>query len=149
MAIERYEGRLDPWASWWANWRRWLEEAPWNWPARWEGLSLAAFPPVDVVERPDELLVQVELPGVDPDRVEVEVQDHQLRIRGDLRREWEAEEGGVLRSERRYGSFHRILALPADVDTQRADARFRHGVLEIRLPKKEQARRRLAIRREG
>ena len=145
MAIDRYEARLEPWTSW----RRLLEEGPWAWLGRWALPEGVWFPPVDVLERPDEVIVEVELPGVDPDRVDVEVHDHQLRIRGDVRREVEAEEGGVLRSERRYGSFSRIITLPAEVDPERADARYRHGVLAIRLPKKEQARRRITVRREG
>ena len=145
MAIDRYEARLEPWASW----RRLLEEGPWSWLGRWGLPEGIWFPAVDVVERPDEVVVEVELPGVDPDQVDLEVDDHQLRIRGHVRREVEAEEGGILRSERRYGSFSRIIALPADVDPERADARYRRGVLEVRLPKKEQARRRIPVRRES
>ena len=145
MAIDHDELRLEPWPSW----RRLWEEGPWAWLGRWNLPASVWFPAVDVVERPEELVVQVELPGVDPEQVDVEVHDHQLRVRGQVRRAVEAEEGGIVRSERRYGSFSRIITLPAEVDAERADARYRHGVLEIRLPKKEQARRRIPVRRES
>ena len=132
---------------------------PWElpWPDPWRGLwplSLLerwepGYPPLDLYEEGDDVVVEAELPGVDPDDVKVEVADHQLIIQGEVRRTREQREGGVYRQERRFGSFLRTVPLPDDVDVDRAQATFRAGVLQLRLPRKEGARRRqLPIRRE-
>lgn len=142
MAFERYDRGLELWPAW----RPLLEELPWGWP--WgtaPGRGAAWHPAVDVIDRPDEVVVEAELPGVDPDRIDIEVRDHELRIRGETRRETERTEGGIYRAERRYGAFIRSVALPADVDGDQARARYRRGVLEIHLPKRQEARRRIPV----
>lgn len=139
----------------------WDAPAPWDWGHPWPGLlrrlwemgPMAAwdvsYPAVDLYEKGDAVIVEAELPGVDPDDVDVEISDHHLVIRGQVRRSEERHEGGVYRQERRFGAFVRTIPLPEDVDVDRASASFRRGILELRLPKKEGRRRRLAIKREG
>jgi HSP20 family protein len=94
-------------------------------------------PQVEVFERGDDLVVRADLPGVSRDDVSVEVDDHALVIRGERHQEIEDEQEGYFRSERSYGSFHRVLPLPDDVDASDCRATFRDGVLEITLPRPE------------
>jgi HSP20 family protein len=106
-------------------------------------------PAVDVSEEGNELRVCVDLPGISKDNVKIDVQEGALVIQGE-RREERAEGGedqGFRRSERRHGSFYRAIPLPDYVDTEKADARMKDGVLNITLPITQQRRqaRRLEI----
>jgi HSP20 family protein len=114
---------------------------PW-WPERWlrtEGFS-TNVPALDVFEEKDELVVKAELPGIEKDNVEVNLTDHTLTIKGEKKKEEEVKEEKYYRSERSYGSFVRTLQLPADVQSDKVKASFKNGVLEVRLPKTEEAK---------
>jgi HSP20 family protein len=105
-------------------------------------------PPVDVRETKDDIRVQVELPGLDPENVDVQLENGVLRISGDKKQSLEegAEEGGYHLIERRYGRFERSFQVPASVDASKVTAKFEHGVLTIHLPKVETAKpRRVAV----
>ena len=91
-------------------------------------------PRVDVFQRNSELIVRADLPGLHKDNVKVDVTDEAITIQGERRREQEEERGGVYRSERSYGSFRRVIALPEGAITDQAKASFRDGVLEITMP---------------
>ena len=108
-----------------------------RWPAR---LDISA-PAVDLYEERDEIVAKAELPGMGKDDIEVNIDDHQLTIRGQKKKEEEVKEKDYYRSERSYGSFIRVLDLPSEVQVEKARAAFKNGVLEIRLPKTEQAKR--------
>jgi HSP20 family protein len=95
-------------------------------------------PPIDVVETAEAYFVRAELPGVDPSDIDLSVTGTVLTIRG-LKPADENEPPALLR-ERRYGPFHRELSLPGEVDFEATQADVRHGVLTIRLPKREAAR---------
>jgi HSP20 family protein len=99
------------------------------------GLS---WPQVEVVDRDKEVRVTAELPGLDEKGVELRVEDNVLILRGEKRTEFDDSERQY--SERSYGRFERHLALPAEVDDERASATFRNGVLIVTLPKTERAR---------
>jgi HSP20 family protein len=96
-------------------------------------------------EEGKQLRVCIDLPGISKDNVKIDVQDGALVIQGERREErTEGEDQqGFRRSERRYGSFYRTVPLPDYVDTQKAEARMKDGVLNITLPITEnrQARR--------
>jgi HSP20 family protein len=114
---------------------------PW-WPERWlrtEGFT-TNVPALDVFEEKDELVVKAELPGMEKDNVEVNLTDHTLTIKGEKKKEEEVKEEKYYRSERSYGSFVRTLQLPADVQADKVKASFKNGVLEVRLPKTEEAK---------
>ena len=96
------------------------------------GLSWA--PDVDVVQRGNELVVRADLPGVDPDDIDVEISDDAITLSGDRSEEREEERNGVYRVERRYGSFYRVIPLPEGAITDQAKASFNHGVLEVVVP---------------
>ncbi len=96
--------------------------------------------PVDVVEKKDEIVVKASVPGLKPEDLDVSVTGDVLTIRGETKSEEKIEEGTYLRQERRFGKFERSLQLPTLVVADKAEAKFEHGVLTLRLPKAEEAR---------
>ena len=107
------------------------------------GFGLSTFgglnwPQVEVVDRDKEVRVTAELPGLEEKDVELRVEDNVLILRGEKRTEFDDADRQY--SERSYGRFERHLALPAEVDDERANATFRNGVLTVTLPKTERAR---------
>jgi HSP20 family protein len=92
------------------------------------------MPEVEVFHRNGELVVRADLPGLTKDNVKVDIAEQQLTIEGERRREHEEEREGVYRSERSYGSFHRVISLPEGVIVDQAKATFKDGVLEITMP---------------
>ena len=97
-------------------------------------------PATDVVETDDEVVVRMDLPGLDRDDVEVDVRDGTLTVRGERKREEREERDGYVRIERSAGRFSRAFALPAGVDPEKIAAKFANGVLELRVPKPSEAR---------
>jgi HSP20 family protein len=83
----------------------------------------------------DALVIRAEMPGIDPDKdVEINVRDHTLEIRAERREEESKEEKGTRRSEFRYGSFSRVVALPPEAKEGDVHASYKDGVLEVRVP---------------
>lgn len=103
----------------------------------------ATAPAVDVWETDEDVIVCADLPGVDPKNIEIYTTEDSLRMRAESRREEEQREKGFYRAERRYGRFERLIDLPASVKPGEAKATFKHGVLEVTLPKSEQAKERM------
>ena len=102
------------------------------------------WPRVDVQDRESDVLVHAELPGVKKDDLDVSVSDNTVTIKASTRSESEEgeKEGDYYRREIATGSFARTVALPGEVDTDNANAQFEDGILELTLPKREQAKRR-------
>lgn len=92
-------------------------------------------PSVDLVDQGSHLQVTAELPGLDKDDLELSVQEGMLSLRGEKKHEESKDENGCYRTERYFGSFQRIIPLPADVDVEKAEAKFEKGVLTVRFPK--------------
>jgi len=106
--------------------------------------ALSAWSPsVDLSETENEIIVRAEVPGVEPEDLEVYATDDTLVLRGETRKQDERQEGTVHRLERRYGRFERQIPLPAGTRPDDAQANFRNGVLELRIPKSEDARQRV------
>lgn len=100
-------------------------------------------PRLDVIQTDEEVICQVELPGlVSRDDVDITVSEDSLTIRGEMKRRHEHREENYFHSERYYGTFQRTIPLPARVKPEQSSARYEHGILEIRMPKEEPARRR-------
>lgn len=97
-------------------------------------------PAVDIFETKDAICVRAELPGVEKDAVSVEVKDGVLILRGERKHEKQVSEENYHRIERTFGTFHRAFTLPSSVDEAKVAARMKDGVLEVDLPKKEQAK---------
>jgi HSP20 family protein len=97
-------------------------------------------PPLDVRETETELVYSFDLPGIPEDKIEIEVQDDTLTV--SAVREKVAEESGdrFYRFERRYGTFSRAVGLPHGTDESKIAASYEDGVLEVRVPKPEEAK---------
>jgi len=114
---------------------------PW-WPERWfrtDELGVR-IPAVDVFEEKDDIVVKAELPGMEKENIEVNLTDHSLTIKGEKKKEEEVKEENYYRSERSYGSFMRTVDLPKDVRADKIKAAFKNGILEVRMPKTEEAK---------
>ena len=95
------------------------------------------IPPMDLVETTDHYVLRADLPGVREDDVTVALEDNVLTIAGQRSAEHDPQQG-YYRLERAFGAFSRSLTLPAGVNPDHVEARFEHGVLEVRIPKPEQ-----------
>jgi HSP20 family protein len=98
-------------------------------------------PRVNVTENDKEILVIAELPGLDEKDFEVDLSRDTLTIKGEKREERDDKEKGHYRLERTYGSFHRTIPMPCEVDEEKVEATFKKGVLKLRLPKTEEAKK--------
>lgn len=106
-------------------------------PADWPEFDTPAALRVNVSEDEKEVKVTAELPGMDEKDVHVEMDDNSVTISGEKQEEETEKKRSWHRRELRYGSFHRVVALPSQVDGSNAKARFRKGVLTITAPKRE------------
>jgi len=97
-------------------------------------------PPLEVTENDDEFRVSMELPGVDEKDVEITFSDGLLSIRGEKKSQQESKDEMCYCSEVRYGSFERSLSVPANVSGEKISAKYKNGVLNIVLPKREEAK---------
>jgi HSP20 family protein len=93
--------------------------------------------PLDVVQQGDNIVVKATVPGVNPEDIDVSIENDVLIIKGHTKEEREHQEGNYLMRERRSGSFYRALRLPETVDTDQAHPSYEHGVLTITIPKAE------------
>lgn len=106
-------------------------------------------PSVDISETEDAYKVKVDLPGIKPEDVEINVSDDRLTIQGERKEEAETDdkETKVHRVERRYGSFYRSIALPPGTKADEIAAESDNGVITISLPKGEKAKaKRVAVK---
>lgn len=97
---------------------------------------------LDVVESNDAFVVRAAIPGIDPKDVEININDDVLTIAGEVHAEEEQKDQTYVRRELRWGSFQRSLKLPPTIDAEKASAKFEHGMLELSLPKRPEARSR-------
>ncbi|HXG77039.1 MAG TPA: Hsp20/alpha crystallin family protein [Gaiellaceae bacterium] len=103
-------------------------------------------PPLDVWETDSEVVYAFDLPGIPEDKISIEVKDDTLTVSGEREKTEEVKDEGFYRFERRYGSFARAVGLPQGADPDKITARYENGVLELRVPKPEEARpRRIAL----
>jgi HSP20 family protein len=99
-------------------------------------------PRCDLEDTDKAYVMHVELPGVEPDEIEVSVEDHTLTVRGERRFYEEKAEDGFTRRERSFGSFYRAVRLPDSVDADSVDASHSNGVLTVTVPKAAETRAR-------
>ena len=104
-------------------------------------------PRVDIKEEDKRFLILADIPGVDPNDIEVHMDSGILSIKGERKTESKNQNGKLTRIERSYGSFYRRFALPDTADAEGVSAHGKNGVLEISIPKKpEAAPRRIEIK---
>lgn len=99
-----------------------------------------AVPNIEMYDRKNEIVLKAELPGVNKEDIDLAITKDSLTLKGEIKKEEEVKEENYYTCERTYGSFTRTIALPTEVDSEKAKASFKNGVLEIILQKKEEAK---------
>jgi len=97
-------------------------------------------PAVDIFETENELVVKADLPDVNPQDLDIRVENNVLTIRGERKFEKEVNEDNYLRIERSYGSFSRSFSLASSVNADAINADYQNGVLTLSIPKREEAK---------
>ncbi len=85
----------------------------------------------------DNIYLQLEVPGLTPEEIDVQVSVNSVAITGERKEETTTDENGTKRSEFRYGKFHRVIALPKKIQQDAVQAKYENGVLKLTLPKLE------------
>src|SRR3954471_4602717 len=126
--------RIDPFrelASFFENWA----------PTGKDQLSAGSFvPPVDVYEDEQNLVLKLEIPGLNDEDINVSVENNTLTVQGERKFEKEEKEENFHRIERRYGSFVRTFKLPNTVDAEKVEASYEKGILKITMAKRAEAK---------
>lgn len=125
--MERYFEDLFGRPLWPAVWRRLPSETGWA-------------PAIEVFEKEDKFVVRAELPGMKEEDIDVSVVGNTLTIKGERKAESEVKEEDYYCCERSYGSFYRAITLPTNVDTEKIEASYGDGILEVNLPKAPEAK---------
>jgi HSP20 family protein len=115
-----------------------------NFPFRLPSMKLKRFvaaPALEMTETGKAYKITAELPGIDPDNVDVTFEDGLLRIAGEKKEEREENERGYRLSERSYGAFERLVELPSTANPEKIDAKFRNGILTITVAKDGEEKR--------
>lgn len=97
-------------------------------------------PAMDVYEDKDNVIVETPLVGIDPTKVNIEIEDNILKISGQSSHKSEVDDKNYYRKEVRYGSFYRAISLPKSVMGDKANATYKDGVLRITVPKAEETK---------
>jgi HSP20 family protein len=110
--------------------------------ARWQREEEGGIriPSIDLIETEQEVVVKVELPGIDKDQMRLEVTPERLSLSAETKQEKEHGEGTLHHRERIWGRFERTIPLPAEVSTDQVNASLENGLLEVHLPKSERAK---------
>jgi HSP20 family protein len=120
-----------------------LERLAGDWPSMTSDGGIAdMLPALDVRETDDDYIIELDLPGIDPEQTEVLVEGRTVTIRGRVEEEAEENRGNYLVRERRQGSFLRAVALPGMIDVEKVSTRYQDGQLTIVLPKASASRAR-------
>jgi HSP20 family protein len=101
----------------------------------------AINPKTDIEETDSEYVVSLEMPGVDKKDLNLHVENDRLYIKGEKKQSKEIKDSNYICSERSYGAFQRSFDLPSSIKSDKVDAEFRDGILKIRLPKAEEAKK--------
>ncbi len=127
-----------------------------NWPmmrVRPREWRLEYFTPsMDVIDEENQVLVNLEVPGMNPDDIDITLAAHSVIIAGEKKSERQEERQGAQYTERRYGSFRREIPIDEGIERNRIEANFKNGVLTLTLPKSREAlrqTRKIRIRSEG
>jgi len=96
-------------------------------------------PPVDILERGNEVVFKMDLPGVSQNEIEVRVEENTLIVQGERRFIKEVLDESYIQIERPYGTFRRTFNLPRAIDQENVKASYKDGVLQVILPKRQEA----------
>lgn len=106
-------------------------------PTATESLRSGFVPAAEMKETPEAVHLKLEVPGIDAKDIDIQVAAESISISGERKSETKTEEDGMTRSEFRYGSFSRVIPLPARVENTKVNAEYKDGILNITLPKAE------------
>ncbi|HET7701248.1 MAG TPA: Hsp20/alpha crystallin family protein [Candidatus Limnocylindria bacterium] len=110
-------------------------------PTTWTGLAAGQIAvPVDLWETNDAYHLRADLPGIAPDAIDINVTADTVAFSGETKASTDVTNDGWLRQERRVGKFQRAFTLPVQIDPNKVQANFQHGVLELVLPKADQVK---------
>ncbi len=109
-----------------------------RWPTR-AGAGVVV-PDIEMYDRKSEIVIKAELPGVNKEDIDLSITKDTLTLKGEVKREEEVKEEDYYANERTYGTFNRTIALPVEVDNEKAKANFKNGILELVIPKREEAK---------
>ncbi|MBI5116853.1 Hsp20/alpha crystallin family protein [Candidatus Poribacteria bacterium] len=143
MALIRWRprGELDPFRDLQEEINRLFDFSLGRRPLERMGLFEGEWAPaIDMYEDENKVVVKAELPGLTDKDIDVNIMNGTLTVKGEKKKEEEKKEHGFYRLERSYGAFSRSITLPAAVDAGKVTASFKNGILEIELPKKEEAK---------
>lgn len=119
---------------------RFFDEPFMRLPTVWEREQGTMSLALDVMENPENYVVKASVPGINPEDIEITLDNNMLTIRGESKADTERKEGEYHLRERRYGSFYRSVTLPANVKADQIEAVNENGVLTLTLPKAEEAK---------
>lgn len=111
--------------------------------AQTNGLTSAFSPAAELEELEEAYQLKLEVPGMEPDDIDIEVTAEAVSIKGERRTETKEEKGGYTRTEFRYGQFHRVIPLPGRINNQSVAAEYKNGILHLSLPKAEEEKNRV------
>ncbi|MCC8418003.1 MAG: Hsp20/alpha crystallin family protein [Rickettsia endosymbiont of Bryobia graminum] len=109
-----------------------------SWPSSYNDRMLS--PKTDVMENDSEYNLEMELPGITQDNIDLKIDSNILTIEGKKERSSEKKDHNYHMQERYYGSFYRSISLPSNIDEEHIAAKFKDGILSIKIPKKEQSK---------
>ncbi len=110
-------------------------------PTTWTGLAAGQIAaPVDLWETKDAYHLRADIPGLAPDQIDINVTADTVAFSGETKAQQDVTSDGWLRQERRLGKFQRAFTLPVQIDPDKVQASFQHGVLELMLPKADQVK---------
>jgi HSP20 family protein len=107
--------------------------------------EMMRVPSIDVIDQGDNVLVRAEMPGIDKEKLQVQAMPEALTIHAEMRKEHEEKSENVIRKERRLGMFQRVVPMPVEILPNEVKASYTDGVLEVTLPKSEQAKSRKPV----
>ena len=129
MSIIKWRPMLDPFQEF----DRFFEDSP-------LASNHGFVPALDVYQDKDNVIVETPLPGIDPEKVNISIENDVLTIEGKSEKKSEVDEKDYYRKEVRFGGFHRAVALPSSVNGEKANAEYKDGILKITIPKEEKAK---------
>jgi len=94
-------------------------------------------PAIDIIERPEAIIVKAELPGVEKDNIDISLQENRLTISGNIEKDKEEKKEDFYYSERSYTSYSRSIDIPCRVNAERITAKLKNGILTVTMPKAE------------
>lgn len=117
-----------------------MMEDMWRTPFEFGSLREYDFPAVNISENDKDILVKAELPGMEAKDIDISINKNNLILQGEKKFEDEEKKENYHRIERTYGNFYRAIPLPTDIDEDNISAKFKNGILEVKLPKIEKSR---------